>query len=79
VARVRRCIEAGRLRGDETDVAQVLVALIQGMAFAEVADRLGSSTESVERRWRLAVGAALNGFGARVASDAGTRSGGPTP
>ena len=54
VGRVRRCIDAGRLRGDETDVAHVLVALIQGMAFAEAAGRLGTSTESVERRWRLA-------------------------
>ncbi len=66
VGRVRRCIEAGRLRGDETDVAHVLVALVQGMAFAEAAGRLGTSTESVERRWRLAVGALLNGFGARA-------------
>jgi AcrR family transcriptional regulator len=65
VGRVRRCIEAGRLRGDETDVAHVLVALIQGLAFAEAAERLGTSTESVERRWRLAVGTLLNGFGAR--------------
>jgi AcrR family transcriptional regulator len=66
VGRVRRCIEAGRLRGDETDVAHVLVALIQGMAFAEASDRLGTSTESVERRWRLAIGATLNGFGGRA-------------
>lgn len=65
VGRVRRCIEAGRLRGDETDVAHVLVALIQGMAFAEAAGRLGTSTESVERRWRLAIGTLLNGFGAQ--------------
>ena len=66
VGRVRRCIDAGRLRGDETDVAHVLVALIQGMAFAEAAGRLGTSTESIERRWRLAVGTVLNGFGARA-------------
>jgi AcrR family transcriptional regulator len=66
VGRVRRCIDAGRLRGDETDVAHVLVALIQGMAFAEAAGRLGTSTESVERRWRLALGAVLSGFGART-------------
>ncbi len=65
VGRVRRCIEAGRLRGDETDVAHVLVALIQGMAFAEAAGRLGTSTESVERRWRLAIGTLLNGLGAQ--------------
>jgi AcrR family transcriptional regulator len=65
VGRVRRCIEAGRLRGDETDVAHVFVALLQGMAFAETAERLGTSTESVERRWRLAIGTLLNGFGAQ--------------
>jgi AcrR family transcriptional regulator len=65
VGRVRRCIEAGRLRGDETDVAHVFVAMIQGMAFAEAAGRLGTSTESVERRWRLAIGTLLNGFGAQ--------------
>lgn len=64
-ARVRRGIEAGRLRGDETDVVHVLVALVEGMALAEAAGRLGTSTESVERRWRLAVGTALNGLGAR--------------
>jgi AcrR family transcriptional regulator len=65
VGRVRRCIDAGRLRGDETDVAHVLVALLQGMAFAEAAGRLGTATESVERRWRLALSALLDGFGAR--------------
>ncbi len=75
VGRVRRCIEAGRLRGDETDVAHVLVALIQGMAFAEAAGRLGTSTESLERRWRLAVGAMLNGFGGRASSDGASRPG----
>ena len=64
VERVRRCIYAGRLRGDETDVAHVLVALIQGMAFAEAAGRLGTSTESVERRWRLALSALLGGVAA---------------
>jgi AcrR family transcriptional regulator len=69
VGRVRRCMEAGRLRGDETDVAHVLVALIQGMAFAESAGRLGTSTESVERRWRLAIGTLLNGFGAQRGLD----------
>jgi len=77
VGRVRRCIDAGRLRGDETDVAHVFVALVQGMAFAEGAGRLGTSTESVERRWRLAVGTLLNGFGAQrgapVAAAGGAR------
>jgi Tetracyclin repressor-like, C-terminal domain len=60
--RVRRCLEAGRLRGDEGDVTDVLLALTQGMAFAEVAGRLGASTEPVERRWRLALGTLLQGL-----------------
>ena len=67
VGRVRRCIDAGLLHGDETDVAHVFVAMIQGMAFAEAAGRLGTSTESVERRWRLAVSAVLNGLRAPAA------------
>jgi len=65
VGRVRRCIDVGRLRGDEVDVAHVLVALIQGMAFAEAAGRLGTSTDSIERRWRLAIGTTINGFTVR--------------
>jgi AcrR family transcriptional regulator len=64
VERVRRCVVAGRMRGDETDLAHVLVALIQGMAFAEAAGRLGTSTESVERRWRLGLSTVLVGVGA---------------
>jgi AcrR family transcriptional regulator len=71
VGRVRRCIDLGRLRGDETDVAHVLVALLQGMAFAEAAGRLGTSTESIERRWRLAISTVLNGFGARTSAASG--------
>jgi hypothetical protein len=34
------------------------------MAFAEAAGRLGTSTESVERRWRLALSALLGGLAA---------------
>jgi AcrR family transcriptional regulator len=62
VARVRRCIEAGALMGDETDIAHVLVALTQGLAAAENAKRLGRSRASLERRWRLAVEALLDGL-----------------
>jgi AcrR family transcriptional regulator len=65
VGRVRRCMDAGRLRGDETDVAHVLVALLQGMAFTEAAGRLGTSTEAIERRWRLAIASTINGFAVR--------------
>jgi AcrR family transcriptional regulator len=60
--RVRRCVEDGTVYGDATDVAHVLVVLLEGMSLAEVAGRLGTDTESVERRWRLAVAALLNGL-----------------
>jgi hypothetical protein len=40
----------------------VLVALVQGLAGAENAGRLGTSDESVDRRWSLAVGAAIEGL-----------------
>ena len=64
VDRVRRCIDARRLQGDETDIAHVFVSLVQGLAFAEAAGRLGTSTESVERRWRLGVAALVSGVAA---------------
>jgi AcrR family transcriptional regulator len=64
VERVRRCIDAGLLHGDETDIAHVLVALTQGLAMAESSRRLGSTSESIERRWSLALDGILNGLGA---------------
>jgi AcrR family transcriptional regulator len=62
VRRVRRCVEAGVFDGDETDLAHVFVALVQGMAFAEAAGRLGTSRASVERRWARALHALCAGF-----------------
>jgi AcrR family transcriptional regulator len=64
VARVRRCVEAGLLSGDATDIAHVLVALVQGLAAQERAGWLGTSQASVERRWDLAVDGMLGGLGA---------------
>jgi AcrR family transcriptional regulator len=66
VARVRRCIDAGIVHGDETDIAHVLVALAQGMAAQETAGWLGTSRASVARRWDLAVRAVLTGVAAPV-------------
>jgi AcrR family transcriptional regulator len=63
VARVRRCIEAGLMHGDEADIALVLIVLTEGLAAAESAGRLGGSRESVDRRWGLAVNAMLDGLG----------------
>jgi AcrR family transcriptional regulator len=62
VSRVQRCIDAGKLEGDATDVAHGLVALIQGLAEAEISRRLGTSQESVDRRWKLAIDAILAGL-----------------
>jgi AcrR family transcriptional regulator len=62
VEHVRRCIDAGLLHGDETDIAHVLVALTQGLAAAENARRLGSSQASIDRRWALAIDALLDGL-----------------
>ncbi len=62
LARVRRCIEAGVLVGDETDIAHVLIALTQGLAAAESTKRLGRSRASVDRRWELAINALLDGL-----------------
>jgi AcrR family transcriptional regulator len=62
VARVRRCVHDGVLVGDELDIAHVLVALMQGLALADNAHRLGRSRRSVERRWELAIRALLDGL-----------------
>jgi AcrR family transcriptional regulator len=62
VGRVRRCIDAGVLAGDPTDIAHVLVSLAQGLAATELAGWLGTSKASVDRRWKLAVRAVLDGL-----------------
>jgi AcrR family transcriptional regulator len=62
VHRVRRCIDAGIIDGDQTDIAHALLALSQGLAMQEAAGWLGSSRTSVNRRWDLAVRALLAGL-----------------
>jgi AcrR family transcriptional regulator len=62
VGHVRRCIDAGLLVGDGTDIAHVLVSLTQGLAATEMAGWLGTSKASVNRRWDLAIRAVLDGF-----------------
>jgi AcrR family transcriptional regulator len=57
--RVRRCIDAGLLAGDETDIAHVLVSMTQGLAATEMAGWLGTSKASVNRRWSVAIEALL--------------------
>ena len=43
VERVRRCIDAGLMQGDEADIALVLIAFTEGLAVAENASRLGAT------------------------------------
>ena len=62
VERVRRCIDAGLMHGDEADIALVLIALTEGLAVAENASRLGTTRKSINRRWALAVDALLDGL-----------------
>lgn len=62
VGRVQRCIDAGEMEGDAIDLAHALVALIQGLAEAEISRRLGSSRASVDRRWEMAIDAMLAGM-----------------
>jgi AcrR family transcriptional regulator len=62
VGRVRRCIEAGVIAGDETDIAHVLLALALGLAAQETAGWLGSSRASRDRRWAVAFRAVVAGF-----------------
>jgi AcrR family transcriptional regulator len=62
--RVRRCVAAGVLRGDETDIAHVLLALAQGLAVQESGGWLGRTPAAADRRWALAVRVALDGLAA---------------
>ncbi len=62
VGHVQRCVDAGRLTGDATDIAHVLLALAQGLATQESAGWLGTSRTSMDRRWSLAVRGLLAGL-----------------
>lgn len=62
VGRVTRCVDAGLFAAESTDAAHALVALVQGLASQERAGWLGTSAESVNRRWDLAVNAMLSGL-----------------
>jgi AcrR family transcriptional regulator len=62
VARVRRCVDKGIFNGNESDIAHVILALTRGLATQEAAGWLGTSSESIERRWRVALGALFAGL-----------------
>jgi AcrR family transcriptional regulator len=61
-ARVRRCIDARILAGNEVDVAHVLLALAQGLAAQESAGWLGTSKASIDRRWDIGARALIDGL-----------------
>jgi AcrR family transcriptional regulator len=61
-ARVRRCVDAGRLAGDPADISHVLFALARGLTVQESSGLLGSSAASRERRWHLALDATIAGL-----------------
>ena len=50
------------IEGNETDIAHVLLALVQGLAAQERAGWLGTSKASIGRRWSLALRATLDGL-----------------
>jgi hypothetical protein len=59
---------------DPRDAAHAVVATNRGLVATELAGLAGTSSRSVERRWRLTIDALLDG----LASDAGrTGTGGP--
>jgi AcrR family transcriptional regulator len=62
VGRIQRCLDAGVLAGDVTDIAHVLLALAQGLAVQELGRWLGPTGSSVERRWQLGMTSLLAGF-----------------
>jgi AcrR family transcriptional regulator len=62
IRQVRRATESGAIQGNDTDIAHVLVSLVQGLAATEAAGWLGTSKASVDRRWTLAIRAVLDGL-----------------
>jgi AcrR family transcriptional regulator len=65
VGRIERCVRADRLVGNPTDIAHVLLALVQGLVVQESGGWLGASRASIDRRWSLGVRAVLDGFASR--------------
>jgi AcrR family transcriptional regulator len=64
IGRIKRCIDAGLMVGNPTDIGHVLLALVQGLAVQEAGGWLGNSAASVDRRWEIGVKTLLRGFSA---------------
>jgi AcrR family transcriptional regulator len=69
IDRVRRCVDAGIIGGDPTDIAHVLIGLALGLATQETAGWLGGSQASVDRRWYLGVEVLLQGLSHTAQAD----------
>lgn len=65
VKRVRRCLENNVIAGNETDIAHVLLGLVQGLTAQQRGGWLGTSKTSIERRFALAIDAVLAGLAPR--------------
>lgn len=63
VHKIKRCIDARVLSGNPTDLAHVVLAVVQGLSLQETGGWLGTSPTSIDRRWNLAVDAVLDGLG----------------
>ncbi|GAA1691195.1 hypothetical protein MMUR_55580 [Mycolicibacterium murale] len=64
LSKVRRCVDTGQLRGRPDDIAHVLLALAQGLAVQEAGGWLGTTRESVDKRWSVGVTSLIRGFSA---------------
>lgn len=64
IRKVQRCVDAELLQGSPVDIAHVLLALAQGLAVQEGGRWLGSTEESVDRRWAVGVASVVRGFAA---------------
>jgi AcrR family transcriptional regulator len=64
VGRIEHCVRTGLMVGNPTDIAHVLLALVQGLVIQEAGGWLGTSRASIDRRWTLGVRAVLDGFAA---------------
>lgn len=62
VDRVARCVEAGGLAADPTDIAHALLGLAIGLATQETAGWLGATDADADRRWDQATRALLDGY-----------------
>ena len=62
VDHVQAAVDGGLIAGSSTDIALVFFGMLNGLAAAENARRLGSSRRSIDRRWKLGVTALFAGL-----------------